>query len=202
MPSIPAATKGNLLALRKSRALADSGYELLDRKQRILMAEMVKLKQQAQQLRGDIDAAFGKAYAALQQANASHGLIDQLAQTVPVHTGLRLRYRSVMGVELPQVTLTLPPPEIPYSLLDTDEHVDLATNAFREVLVMTAKLSEVDYGVYRLSQEIKKTRARANALKNIVLPQFAAQIAAISQSLEEKEREELSRLKAGSRKTL
>ena len=60
---------------------------------------------------------------------------------------------------------------------------------------MTAKLAEVENGIYRLAVAIKKTQKRANALKNILIPKFMNISKYISDSLEEKEREEFSRLK-------
>ena len=60
---------------------------------------------------------------------------------------------------------------------------------------MTAKLAEVENGIYRLAVAIKKTQKRANALKNILIPKFIGISKYISDSLEEKEREEFSRLK-------
>jgi Archaeal/vacuolar-type H+-ATPase subunit D len=56
-------------------------------------------------------------------------------------------------------------------------------------------LAEVDNSVYRLANSISKTQKRANALKNIVIPRYEAQIRDISESLDEKEREEFSRMK-------
>ena len=56
-------------------------------------------------------------------------------------------------------------------------------------------LAEVDNSVYRLANAIKKTQTRANALKNIVIPRYQGIVKFISDSLDEKEREEFSRLK-------
>ena len=42
---------------------------------------------------------------------------------------------------------------------------------------------------------IQKTQKRANALNNIMIPQFTATIKYITEVLEEKEREDFSRLK-------
>ena len=46
-----------------------------------------------------------------------------------------------------------------------------------------------------LANTIRKTQKRANALKNISIPRFEETIKFISESLEEKEREEFSRQK-------
>ena len=56
-------------------------------------------------------------------------------------------------------------------------------------------LAEVENSVYRLANAIRKAQKRANALKNIVIPDFEHNIKFITDALEEKEREEFSRQK-------
>ena len=53
----------------------------------------------------------------------------------------------------------------------------------------------MENSVYRLADAIKKTQKRANALKNIMIPRFEATVKFITDALEEKDREEFSRLK-------
>ena len=53
----------------------------------------------------------------------------------------------------------------------------------------------MENSVYRLADAIKKTQRRANALKNISIPRFEETVRYISSALDEKEREEFSRLK-------
>lgn len=53
----------------------------------------------------------------------------------------------------------------------------------------------MENSVYRLADAIKKTQKRANALKNIMIPRFEATVKGITDALEEKDREEFSRLK-------
>jgi V/A-type H+-transporting ATPase subunit D len=48
---------------------------------------------------------------------------------------------------------------------------------------------------YRLAMSIKKTQRRANALKNIIIPKYEELTRDISQILEERERDEFTRLK-------
>ena len=47
----------------------------------------------------------------------------------------------------------------------------------------------------QLTDNIKKTQKRANALKNITIPTYEGLVKTISNALEEKEREEFTRLK-------
>ena len=60
---------------------------------------------------------------------------------------------------------------------------------------MTLVLAEVENSIYRLTNSIRKTQTRANALQNIVIPRYENTVKYISGSLEEKEREEFSRQK-------
>ena len=53
----------------------------------------------------------------------------------------------------------------------------------------------VENSAYRLASSIKKTQKRANALKNITIPHYEDLSKSISNALEEKEREEFTRLK-------
>ena len=57
------------------------------------------------------------------------------------------------------------------------------------------RLSMIENAAYRLAVNIKKTQKRANALKNITIPRYEQLTKDISNALEEKEREEFTRLK-------
>ena len=106
-----------------------------------------------------------------------------------------MRYRSVMGVEIPTVHLEKRDEGIPYGFMHTNSMLDEAYINFLKVKYLCADLAEVENSVYRLTDAIKKTQKRANALKNIVIPRYDEIIKFISDALEEKEREEFTRLK-------
>lgn len=188
-------TKGNLLAVKKSLELSRTGYELLDRKRNILIREMMTLIDRASKIQGKIDTAYQTAYAALQRANITLGVCDELSASVPEEEGFSLAYRSVMGVEIPMVALTPTSHPIPFGLNSTNSLLDVAYSKFNEVKILTTELAEVENSVYRLADAIKKTQKRANALKNIMIPRFQADVKFITEALEEKDREEFSRMK-------
>ena len=102
-------TKSNLMAQKRSLALASQGYDLMDRKRNILVREMMQLIDRAAVIQDEIATAYSSAYKALQRANITLGVVGEFAKTVPVETGLKLDYRSVMGVELPIVTIPVRP---------------------------------------------------------------------------------------------
>lgn len=188
-------TKGNLIASKKALQLAALGYELLDRKRTILIRELMGLVDKAGELRASIEETYVEAYAALQLANISLGLVTPYAECVPVEKGLEITSRSVMGVELPQIKLEEKPLKVTYGFSQTTSQLDKAFIAFDKVKKKTVLLAEVENSIYRLSAAIKKTQRRANALQNIIIPRNQAIVKFISDSLDEKEREEFSRLK-------
>ncbi len=191
-----APTKGNLMATKKSYDLAKLGFELLDRKRNILVREMMALIERAKEIQEKIDVTYKKAFTTLKKAHIALGVCEELAHSVPEQTGLNVTFRSVMGVEIPIVNFTEQEETgIPFGLYSSNSDLDKAYSCFREVSRLTAGLAEVETSVYLLASAIKKTQKRANALKNIMIPKFETQIKIITEALEEKEREEFSRLK-------
>ena len=189
-------TKGNLMNIKKSLELAKMGFELLDKKRNILIREMMSLVDTAKSLRSQIKGTYAKAYFSLQRANVTLGLLQEIANTVPVEDTLQVHYRSVMGVELPIVSIEdKGEPKITYGFSGTNSQLDNAYLSFHKVKLLTVQLAEVENSVYRLADAIKKTQGRANALKNIIIPNFEATSKSITEALEEKEREEFARLK-------
>lgn len=189
------ATKGNLLQTKKSLDLAKMGFELMDRKRNVLIREMMMLVDKVKLLREEITDAYAKGYYYLQQANISTGVISNIASQVNVDNNVKITYRSVMGVEVPSVIYEPGDNTIEYGLEETNSRVDEAYLQFQKVKELTMILAEVDNSVYRLANAIRKTQKRANALKNIVIPNFEYTVKFISEALEEVEREEFSRQK-------
>lgn len=189
-------TKGNLIKMKRSLKQAQLGYELMDRKRNILIREMVNLTAEAKQLRSTIDETYDAAYKALQRANISMGVVSDVAKAIPVDSSLELNVRSVMGVELPQLSAQpREEQELPYGLMRTNSSFDYAYLCFNKAKDITVHLAEIENSIYRLAVSIKKTQKRANALKNIMIPKFHSAVRYISNALEEKEREEFSRQK-------
>ena len=182
-------TKGNLISTKKQLQLAVLGYDLLDKKRNVLIKEMMSLLDDVKMVRDEITEAYQNAYDALQEANISLGLISDLVTATPI------AYRSAMGVEIPKITYHKQPMVCSYNMDRSNSKVDYAYECFYRVKELTVVLAEVENSVYRLANTIRKTQKRANALKNISIPRFEETIKFISESLEEKEREEFSRQK-------
>ena len=181
-------TKNNLMAQKKSLDLAKLGYDLMDRKRNILVREMMSLAQKAATIQKDISAAYVQAYDALEKAFITLGDCTVYAECIPVDDSVSMKLRSVMGVELPEI-----------SIEKTDRYNYYGLNEayiqFDRVKYLTVELAQVESNVMRLADAIKKTQKRTNALSNIMIPKFTSTIKFISDALDEKEREDFSRLK-------
>ncbi len=190
-------TKGNLILAKNSLALAVQGYGLMDKKRSILLRELMALIDQAKDIQAEIDTTFTEAYKALQRANIELGIhyVQEISASVPVENGIRIKSRSIMGTEIPLVQHEPAPLSLTYAYYSTRESLDEARAKFEKVKELTIKLSMVENSAYRLASNIKKTQKRANALKNITIPMYQTLARDITNALEEKEREEFTRLK-------
>ena len=191
-------TKGNLIQAKNSLVLAAQGYELMDKKRNILIRELMDLVEKAKEIQSEIDSPFSKAYQALQKANIEMGIheVASFAAAVPVDNTIKVKARSIMGTEIPLVEYDSTASDQPvYAFSGTTNSLDEAKMEFQKVKELTIRLSMIETSAYRLAISIKKTQKRANALQNITIPRYEALVKNISNALEEKEREEFTRLK-------
>jgi len=191
------ATKGNLIIAKSNLSLAKMGYELMDKKRTILITEMMSFINRAEDIQARIDETFRAAYMELQNANVSLGInfVERVGFSIPEITGLRVRFRGVMGVEIPHVTIT-PDTDSPfhYAFSNTNYSLDQAFISFNKVRDLIVEMAEVESTVYRLAVNVKKTQKRANALKSVMIPKLTNLVNNIQNILDEKEREDSSRL--------
>ena len=195
-------TKGNLILAKNSLALSRQGYELMDKKRNILIRELMDLIAEASDLQEKIDTTFANAYRALQKANIQMGIheVEQIALGVPVEDSIRIKRRSVMGTEIPKVEYERKERKPAYSFYHTRMSLDEACQQFEQVKELTIRLAEIENSAYRLAYHIKKTQKRANALSHITIPKYERLEKEIQEYLEEKEREEFTRLKVMKKK--
>lgn len=193
--SVP--TKGNLIAAKSNLALSKQGFELMDKKRNILVHEITQLQEKAVEIQGEIDSTFREAYAALEQANVELGIknVESFAFNVPPIDDIKIKSRSVMGTEIPLVKHDSDNHPPVYSFFGTTEALDRAKQCFEKVADLTIELSMIEDSALRLAYNIRKTQKRANALQNVMIPNYEKLVKTIGDALEEKEREDFTRLK-------
>lgn len=192
-----APTKGNLMQIEKTLDLSRNGYQLMDRKRMILMNELVSLVDQSRKVQVDLKAAYNEAYHYLALAAYENGMlsIHDVSENIPISNQLQILARSVMGSEVPELRFKHEDLMPAYSFYQLTLAVDKARIAFRKVNDYQVKLAQIENAAYRLANNMQKTQKRVNALQNVTIPQLEQAQKDISGALEEKEREEFTRLK-------
>ena len=195
-------TKGNLIKAKATLGMSRLGFDLIDKKRNVLIKEILELNDKAEGIQKQIKTTFQEAYDALQDANISLGInnVITISKGFPIDESIALRTRSIMGVEIPILRLEDKrmgenSNSLNYEFLNTTSSFDIAVEKFNKVKELTIELAMVEVAAYRLALSIKKTQRRANALKNITIPRYEELTKYIALTLEERERDEFTRLK-------
>jgi len=191
-------TKGNLILAKNTLALSRQGYELMDKKRNVLIREIMELNARAKSIQESIDGVFSQAYAALQKANIEMGIskVERYSFGVPQEDTVRIKSRSIMGVEIPLAEYENSTRDKPaFGFDNTSSSLDEAYQSFNKVKDLIVELASIENSAYRLAVNIKKTQKRANALKNVTIPKYELLVKKIADTLEERDRDEFTRLK-------
>ena len=159
-------TKGNLINLKKSLALSKLGFELMDKKKNILIREMMPLVEVAKSIRNEIEKTFQKAYKALAKANLTLGFNISLTNSMEIENGVDLKYKNVMGIEIPKIDLNSTVKSKNYGLLNTNSNLDCAYIYFLEAKKISLILAELENSIFLLADEIKETKIKLSFRKH------------------------------------
>ncbi len=192
-----APTKTNLIKLKREYLFAQEGYDLLEQKREILIAELLAIMERAERTRQAADEALQKAFNSLLQAVVKMGKksVSDASEAIDIRSELSISQRRVMGVMLPIIETKIEDKPPYYSLGGTSFWLDETIVNFKEVLKILGKLAETQISVFNLTQEVKKTVRRVNALEKIALPDYKETLKYIVDVLEEAERETFFTLK-------
>jgi len=168
-------TKRNLLLAKQNHALAIKGFYLIDMKYRALNRELKRKKKAAKILRESLLKLEFAAENAVAKAIAKTGFE---------------KFHSIW-----ENILWESPARPAYKLNETNIAIDEAFNIWLNVLASRQKLAAIEEEIARIKARTHSTRKRAAALKNIKIPQYERRIKYITEQLEERERDEISRLK-------
>jgi V/A-type H+-transporting ATPase subunit D len=106
---------------------------------------------------------------------------------------------KIMGVSVPVVTKGESPVKSSftrgYSVTGVSSRVDETAEKFEKILDVIIEYADIETRLKRLGEEINKTNRRVNALEQVTVPQLIEQVGYISQTLDERAREDLFRLK-------
>lgn len=192
-----AATKMNLLKVKKSLALTKEGYELLDEKRKILIHELNAVVDIAGKLENDLNNTLKDAYNTIDKGVVVMGRsrAEALSFSGGISNEMSISNRRVMGVDIPAISLKIidnPPHQSPYGV---SFYLEEAIVKFKEALKLIAQLAEKKIALLRIAEEVFKTIRKVNALEKIYIPNYEDTFKNISERLDEEDRESFCMLK-------
>lgn len=190
-------TRSNLVVIRQRLRLATEGHDLLEKKRDVLIMEILRMIDDAERVQQQVTEQFARGYAMMQRARVMMGTerVRRFALSHPTGLDIRITPRSVMGVVVPSVHAQVPESHLSYGFGDTSVTLDQAQREWAGVLALMGQLAEKVTTVWRLALELRRTQRRVNALESIFIPSYLETLTYIEETLEEKDREELFRMK-------
>ncbi len=200
MSAAGAATRSNLLRARRRLERVAHGVELLTRKRQALVAELFRAATPAIEGRGRLDEAAHRTWPLLHAALSAHGAsaLEPLGWPVrPVEVtveaadawGVRsavVERRTVLARSLPGRGLVAGA---------TGPAAALAGSAMERLVELVLDAATAELQLRRLAEALAATTRQVNTLDQRVAPGLRAEISRIRGTLEEREREDHTRLK-------
>ncbi len=175
--------------------IANTGKELLEDRIGALLEAYSKQVVQLYHTRKKLSLLGLEARKSLSLARAiDRKKLGLAAMTATDSLKIEVKTDNVMGINVPSIELISVGNNL-NSRISSSELVDRTIELFRMQLEVLIDLASQELAVTELGREIRKTRHRFNALEKILIPELKDQIKQILLSLEEKERDEFSKLR-------
>jgi len=193
-------TRMELMKKKAQIRLAEQGRDLLREKMDALIQEFFKMLSNVSRSRDELEKVSQSADLALLVAQAvddpvtlkSASFATRRAITVDI-TG-----KNIMGVPVPVIEkkrVSKSMFERGYGIISTSGRIDETAERFEAELDLLIELAETETAMRRLGAEIQMNRRRVNALEQILIPELKNQARYIKIAIDEREREDLYRLK-------
>ena len=193
-------TRSELLSRRAQIRLARQGADLLRAKREALVREFLSELQRFVDTREALARELAQARQGLMRALAvdgpeavrSAGLASRRA--VEIQTSIR----SIWGTRIVEVEADYVPrtaAERGFSPEASGARIDETAERFEAVVELLLRAAPLDRKLSRLAEEIRRTSRRVNALEQRMLPSLQEQVQYIRGVLDQREREDVLRLK-------
>ncbi len=191
-----AATRMELMQLKKRVKLAYKGHKLLKDKQDQLVREFFSIIDSYKSLRKDVEEKLKKAYSAiiLTRTVMNDSELEN-ALFLPVKkVNLTEKLKNVMSVKIPIFKVEIEENPESYSKITTAADLDIAVETFANIAKDLINLSQIENEVKLLAEEIEVTRRRVNALEYVLIPELELKIRFVTMKINEMERSNLVRI--------
>jgi V/A-type H+/Na+-transporting ATPase subunit D len=193
-------TRMELIKKNGQIKLAEQGRDLLREKMDALIQEFFQIMVSVSKSREELEIAAVAAQRSLCVAEAVDDIVALKSASFATKRALTLdiRGKNIMGVPVPLVerkTVSKSVLERGYSMIGTSGRIDEAAERYETELDLIIELAETETSLRRLGDEIQNNRRRVNALEQVLIPELKRQAKYIKVAIEEREREDLFRLK-------
>ncbi|MHC1626971.1 MAG: V-type ATP synthase subunit D [Methanoculleaceae archaeon] len=193
-------TRMELIRKREQIRLAEQGRDLLKEKMDALIREFFSIMHHVSRSRKHLEEIADASYLSLLAAMGMEDPITLKSASFATRRMITLdiKGKNIMGVPVPIIEkrlVTRSMMERGYSIIGTSWRIDETAEQFESQLDIIIQLAETETALRRLGGEIQMTRRRVNALDQVVIPELKQQTRYIKLTIEEREREDLFRLK-------
>lgn len=194
-------TRSELLERKQQITLAEQGMELLKQKRDALLIEFMSVMDETLRLSSDLQRTTNEAQYSLAIAKAVDGNVAVRSAAIATRGEITIDMTGtkIMGVSVPVVTKGESPVRTSftrgYAITSVSSRIDETADKFERILDVIIEYADIETRLKRLGEEIQKTNRRVNALEQITVPALKEQVAYIRQTLDERAREDLFRLK-------
>ena len=194
------ATRMTLMSKRAQIKLASDGVTLLEGKREALLQELIDRAKKLRELRNELHERGRAAVANLAMARAAQGTpaIRSMGTAGRREMHFEVIHERVWGMTLGQISangVVRAAEDRGVGLLDRSSHVLEAAVSAELMVEQLIQCAPLERNIQLLGEEIKKTNRRINALNEYLLPNLRAEVRLIARVLEEREREDVFRLK-------
>jgi len=185
-----------LLRRRRRLELALRGHKLLKNKQEKLMQNFFALVRETTRLRTSVEKRLveaGMHYITGRSTTDRQSLEDALELSTK-RGELHIETRYEMSIPIPEFSFTVPETGTSYKLSATSAALDQAFELLLACFPDLMNLAGRENALFRMSEELEKTRRRVNALEYVLIPDLEDTIRNIESKLSEAERSTQTRL--------
>jgi V/A-type H+-transporting ATPase subunit D len=193
-------TRMELMRKKAQIKLAEQGRDLLREKMDALIQEFFKILNTVSNSRDELEVVSKEADLALMIAQAVDDPVTLKSASFATRRSITVDItgKNIMGVPVPVIEkkrISKSMLERGYGIISTSGRIDETAERFEAELDLLIQLAETETAMRRLGAEIQKNRRRVNALEQILIPELKSQAKYIKNAIEEREREDLFRLK-------
>ena len=193
-------TRMELMKKKAQIKLAEQGRDLLREKMDALIQEFFKILSSVSDSRDELEQISRAADLALMIAAATDDPVTLRSASFATRRSITVGIsgKNIMGVPVPVIEkkrVSKSMLERGYGIIATSARIDETAERYEVELDLLIKLAETETAMRRLGAEIQMNRRRVNALEQILIPELKSQARYIKNAIEEREREDLFRLK-------